>query len=132
MDNPGEAGHPQRGLLAVRVLAMPADTNPAGDIFGGWLMSQVDIAGSILAVQLAQGRVATVAVHDFQFIKPVLVGDLVSCYADVERKGRTSVRIKVDVYTERDRDPDSVSRVASASLTFVAVDDASRPREIPG
>jgi acyl-CoA thioesterase YciA len=72
-----------------------------------------------------------VAVHDFQFIKPVLVGDLVSCYADVERKGRTSVRIKVEVYTERDRDPDSVSRVASASLTFVAVDEASRPREIP-
>jgi acyl-CoA thioesterase YciA len=131
MDNPGENGHPKSGLLAVRVLAMPADTNPSGDIFGGWLMSQVDIAGSILAVQLARGRVATVAVHDFQFIKPVLVGDLVSCYADVERKGRTSVRIKVEVYTERDRDPDSVSRVASASLTFVAVDEASRPREIP-
>lgn len=133
MNNPeNESVHPGRGLLAVRVLAMPADTNPQGDIFGGWLMSQVDIAGSILAVQRAQGRVATVAVHEFQFIKPVYVGDLVSCYAEFEREGRTSVRVKVEVYSERERDPSSVKKVASASITYVAVDPESRPRPLPG
>jgi len=132
VNNPNEPLHPGKGLLAVRVLAMPAYTNPQGDIFGGWLMSQVDIAGSILAVQRAQGRVATVAVHEFQFIKPVYVGDLVSCYAELEREGRTSVRIKVDVYSERERDPSSVKKVASASITYVAVDMESRPRLLPG
>lgn len=132
MNNPNEPAHPSNGLLAVRVLAMPAYTNPQGDIFGGWLMSQVDIAGSILAVQRAQGRVATVAVHEFQFIKPVYVGDLVSCYAELEHEGRTSVRIKVEVYSERERDPNSVKKVASASITYVAVDQESRPRQLPG
>lgn len=117
--------------LTIRVLAMPADTNPSGDIFGGWLMSQVDIAGSILAVQAAQGRVATVAVHDFQFLKPVLVGDLVSCYAQIERRGRTSVRVKVDVYAERERDPLSVDLVATSSITYVAVGPDARPRPLP-
>ena len=81
--DPTEKRSPGDRQLSVRVLAMPADNNPSGDIFGGWLMSQVDIAGSIVSMQVAQGRVATVAVHDFQFIKPVLVGDLVSCYAEV-------------------------------------------------
>lgn len=132
MNNPNEPAHPSSGLLAVRVLAMPADTNPQGDIFGGWLMSQVDIAGSILAVQRAQGRVATVAVHEFRFLRPVYVGDLVSCYAELEHTGRTSVRIKVDVYSERERDPASVKQVASASITYVAVDQDSRPRLLPG
>ena len=117
--------------LTIRVLAMPADTNPSGDIFGGWLMSQVDIAGSILAVQAAQGRVATVAVHDFQFLKPVLVGDLVSCYAQIERRGRTSVRVKVEVYAERERDPLSVDLVATSSITYVAVGPDARPRPLP-
>ena len=117
--------------LAVRVLAMPADTNPSGDIFGGWLMSQVDIAGSIIAVQAAQGRVATVAVHEFQFLKPVSVGDLVSCYAQTERRGRTSIRILVEVFSERERDPNSVARVANASITYVAVDANARPRPLP-
>lgn len=131
MNNPNEPCHPSSGLLAVRVLAMPADTNPQGDIFGGWLMSQVDIAGSILAVQRAQGRVATVAVHNFQFLKPVYVGDLVSCYAQLEQEGRTSVRVGVEVYSERERDPDSVKKVASASITYVAVDSDSRPRPLP-
>jgi acyl-CoA thioesterase YciA len=132
VNNPKEPEHPSSGLLAVRVLAMPADTNPQGDIFGGWLMSQVDIAGSILAVQRAQGRVATVAVHEFQFLSPVYVGDLVSCYAEFEHEGRTSVRIKVDVYSERERDPSSVKQVASASITYVAVDAESHPRMLPG
>lgn len=129
--DPTEKRSPGDRQLSVRVLAMPADTNPSGDIFGGWLMSQVDIAGSIVSMQVAQGRVATVAVHDFQFIKPVLVGDLVSCYAEVERRGRTSIRVHVEVFAERERDPNSVDRVAEASLTYVAVDEHSHPRELP-
>ena len=130
-EHPIEERNPGERQLTVRVLAMPADTNPSGDIFGGWLLSQVDIAGSILAVQVAQGRVATVAVHDFQFIKPVLVGDLVSCYAEVERRGRSSVRIKVEVFAERERDPRTVDRVADAALTYVAVDENGRSRALP-
>ena len=130
-DHPIEERNPGERQLTVRVLAMPADTNPSGDIFGGWLMSQVDIAGSILAVQVAQGRVVTVAVHDFQFLRPLLVGDLVSCYAEVERKGRSSVRIHVEVFAERERDPRTVERVADAALTYVAVDENGRSRELP-
>ena len=130
MKHPIEDRNPGERQLTVRVLAMPADTNPSGDIFGGWLMSQVDIAGSILAIQVAQGRVVTVAVHDFRFLKPVLVGDMVSCYAEVEKKGRTSVRVKVDVFAERERDPKSVDFVAEASITYVAVDKEAKPREL--
>ena len=130
-NHPIEKRHPGERQLTVRVLAMPADTNPSGDIFGGWLMSQVDIAGSILAIQVAQGRVATVAVHDFQFLKPVLVGDLVSCYAEVAHRGRSSVRVYVEVYAERERDPNSVDCVARASITYVAVDEDTRPRPLP-
>lgn len=129
--HPIEDRKPGERQLAVRVLAMPADTNPAGDIFGGWLMSQVDIAGSILAVQATQGRVVTVAVHNLQFLKPVLVGDLVSCYAEVEHRGNTSVRIKVEVFAERERDPRSVHRVAEAAITYVRVDENSRPVPLP-
>jgi len=129
--HPIEERNPGERQLTVRVLAMPADTNPSGDIFGGWLMSQVDIAGSILAIQVAQGRVVTVAVHDFQFIKPVLVGDLVSCYAEVARKGRSSIRIKVEVFSERERDPRTVDQVAEASITYVAVDEGAKPRPLP-
>ena len=130
-DHPIEERNPGERQLTVRVLAMPADTNPSGDIFGGWLMSQVDIAGSILAVQVAQGRVVTVAVHDFQFLRPLLVGDLVSCYAEVERQGRSSVRIRVEVFAERERDPRTVERVADAALTYVAVDENGCSRELP-
>jgi len=129
--HPIEERNPGEWQLTVRVLAMPADTNPTGDVFGGWLMSQVDIAGSILAVQVAQGRVATVAVHEFQFLKPVLVGDLVSCYTELERTGNTSVRVKVEVYAERERDPRTVEQVANASITYVAVDENARPRKLP-
>lgn len=130
-DLPCPTPNPGEHQLAIRVLAMPADTNPAGDIFGGWLMSQVDIAGSIIAVQVAQGRVVTVSVHEFRFIAPVSVGDLVTCYAEVERRGRTSVRVKVEVFAERDRDPGSLHLVAEASITYVAVDENSNPRELP-
>lgn len=124
---PIEERNPGERQLTVRVLAMPADTNPSGHIFGGWLMSQVDIAGSVIATQVADARVATVAVHDFQFEKPVHVGDLVSCYAEVERKGNTSIRVKVEVYAERDRDPHTVGRVAVASITYVGLDENGRP-----
>ncbi len=127
-----EPRHVGERQLTVRVVAMPADTNTAGDIFGGWLMSRADIAGSIVAIQVAKGRVVTVAVHEFLFIKPVLVGDLVSCYAEVIRRGRTSVRVKVDVYSERESDPETIEQVAAAEITYVAVDDETRsPRPLP-
>lgn len=130
-ENAVEIRVPGERQLCIRVLAMPADTNPSGHIFGGWLMSQVDIAGSILAVQVSQSRVVTVAVHNFQFLGPVLVGDLVSCYSEVERIGKTSMRIKVEVFSERDRDPRSVHRVAEASITYVSVDAESNPVALP-
>ncbi|PLY15926.1 MAG: acyl-CoA thioesterase [Sedimenticola sp.] len=117
--------------MAIRVLAMPADTNPAGDIFGGWLMSQADIAGSIVAVQVTQGRIVTVAVNEFRFLKPVFVGDLVTCFAGTEKIGRTSISVKVDIYAERARDPNSVELVAEAAITYVAVDEQRKPRVIP-
>ena len=95
------SGLPDEGDLAIRVMATPADTNPSGDIFGGWLMSQVDIAGSIVARRRAQGRIVTVAVDSFQFRKPVFVGDVISCYATITRIGKTSLTINVRAYAER-------------------------------
>ncbi len=117
--------------LAIRVMATPADTNGSGHIFGGWLMSQVDIAGSTVAVQMARGRVVTAAVNNFQFLGPVFVGDLVSCYAEVTKTGRTSIRVDIEALAERGSDPASVHRVAEATLTYVAVDEDSRPRTVP-
>lgn len=114
----------------VRVLAMPKDTNGLGDIFGGWLMSQVDIAGAVLAARRAGGRVVTVAVNEFVFLGPVYVGDVVSCYTDVVRVGRTSLTVSVAVYAERRDAPEAV-KVATARITYVAVDDARRPRPVP-
>jgi acyl-CoA thioesterase YciA len=113
---------------ALRVVPMPADANPTGDIFGGWIMSQVDIAGAIPASRLAKGRVATVAVNSFVFKQPVLIGDLVSFYAEVARVGRTSITVNVEVYAQR-RAPDEVTvKVTEATLTYVAVDENRRPR----
>lgn len=117
--------------LAIRVLAMPADTNSAGDIFGGWLMSQVDIAGSIVARRRAQGRTVTVAVDSFQFKKPVFVGDLVSCYAEVTKIGKTSIAVKVKVFAERQGEIHEVIQVTEANLTYVAVDENRKPRQLP-
>jgi len=116
-----------------RMAARPADTNAAGDIFGGWIMSQVDIAGSIAAYRRAKGRVVTVAVNEFQFHKPVFVGDLISCYADVVKVGRTSITVNVAVFAERHRpgDDDDVIKVTEATLTFVAVCDDRQPRVVP-
>lgn len=113
-----------------RVLAMPADTNPAGDIFGGWIMSQVDIAGSILAHQVAHGRVVTIAVNSFMFHKPVFVGDVISCYADVVKIGNTSLTVAVEVFAERNRQKDEAVKVTEATLTYVAVDKDRRPRPV--
>jgi len=114
-----------------RVLAMPRDTNAAGDIFGGWIMSQVDIAASIAAHRRAKGRVVTVAVNEFQFHQPVYVGDLISCYADVIKVGNTSLTVHVEVIAERDRGTEQRIKVTEASLTFVAVDQQGNKRPVP-
>ena len=110
-----------------RVLAMPTDTNASGDIFGGWIMSQVDIAASIAAHRRARKRAVTVAVNSFQFKKPVFVGDLISCYAKVEKVGSTSLTVFVEVYAERGREKTETVRVTEATLTFVAIDENGAP-----
>lgn len=116
----------------LRIVPMPADTNAFGTIFGGWVMSQVDIAGSIPAWERAQGRIVTVAVNSFVFREPVFVGDLVSFYARVLRVGRTSITVDVEVFAERRRDGrGEVVRVTEAQLTYVAVDDKRQPRPVP-
>ena len=116
---------------AIRVAAMPADTNSAGTIFGGWIMSQVDIAGSIAALERARGRVVTVAVNSFEFHQPVFVGDLISCYAEVIKVGRTSITIKVEVYAQRCPSNPKTIKVTQAELTYVALDENRKPRGIP-
>ncbi len=115
----------------IRVLAMSTNTNASGDIFGGWIMSQVDIAASIAAYRRAHGRVVTVAVNEFQFHQPVYVADLISCYAEVVRVGNTSLTVHVEVYAERDRDTVECIKVTEATLTFVAVGDDRKPRKVP-
>jgi len=119
---------PKDKIPAIRVMAMPADTNAAGDIFGGWLMSQVDIAGSIDAIRYSNGRVVTVAINSFEFIKPVYVGDLVSIYTEISKIGNTSIQIAVTAYAERERKTKECVRVANAILTYVAIDAERRPR----
>ena len=120
---------PKGREVVLRVVPMPSDANYTGDIFGGWIMSQVDIAGSIPALRLARGRIATVAVNSFTFKQPVLIGDLVSFYADIVRVGRTSITVDVEVYAER-RTMQEVVKVTEATLTYVAVDDERRPRPV--
>jgi acyl-CoA thioesterase YciA len=110
---------------------MPGDANFNGDIFGGWVMAQVDIAGGIAAIRLAKGRVATVAVNSFVFKQPVQVGDIVSLYATVTRIGRTSITVDVQVYAERRPPGGACVRVTEAQLTYVAIDDNGRPRVVP-
>ena len=116
---------------AIRVAAMPANTNSAGTIFGGWIMSQVDVAGSIAALARARGRVVTVAVNSFEFHKPVFAGDLISCYSDVIKVGRTSITIKVEVYAQRNPGNLETVKVTEAELTFVALDENRKPRAVP-
>lgn len=119
------------GSPALRVTPMPADANFHGDIFGGWIMAQVDIAGAIPALRRAGGRVVTIAVNSFLFKEPVLVGDIVSFYAHIERTGRTSIRVAVEVYAQRNFDEHDVVKVTEASLTYVAVGPDRKPRELP-
>ena len=116
---------------AIRVVAMPRDTNSAGSIFGGWIMSQVDLAASIAALERAKGRVVTVAVNSFEFKEPVFVGDLISCFADVTKTGNTSITVKVEVYAQRDPEHVKTVKVTEAELTFVALDKNRKPRQVP-
>ncbi|HXU42723.1 MAG TPA: acyl-CoA thioesterase [Burkholderiales bacterium] len=116
---------------ALRVMPMPADANQNGDIFGGWIMSQVDIAGGTVAGRLARGRIATVAVKEFVFKQPVQIGDLVSFYVDLVRIGTTSITVKVEVYAERKPDTPTVVKVTEATLTYVAIDRDGQPRAVP-
>ena len=117
--------------LVMRVMPMPADANGNGDIFGGWIMAQVDLAGSVLPARIAKGRITTVAVNQFIFKQPVSVGDLLSFYAKVERIGRTSVTVHVEVYAERNPADVQVVKVTEANLTYVAIDRDGKPRQIP-
>ncbi|NKI76248.1 acyl-CoA thioester hydrolase YciA [Dickeya sp. CFBP 2040] len=121
------------GELVLRTLAMPADTNANGDIFGGWLMSQMDIGGAILAKEIAEGRVVTVRVDGMTFLKPVAVGDVVCCYARCVRTGRSSMTINVEVWVKKvSTDPIGQRyRATEALFTYVAVDEDGRPRELP-
>ena len=121
---------PTDKYLALRVIPMPADANANGDIFGGWIMSQVDLAGSVPAVRRARGRIATVAVNEFLFKQPVQIGDVVSFYAAVKRVGRTSITVDVEVYSERNRGT-VVVKVTEAELTYVAIGPDGRSRELP-
>ncbi|HYG85795.1 MAG TPA: acyl-CoA thioesterase [Azospirillum sp.] len=118
------------GGPALRTIAMPADANPNGDIFGGWLLAQMDLAGGTVAVRRAGGRVATVGVEAMTFHKPVFIGDEVSCFATIERVGRTSIRVRIDTWAQRERTGEAV-KVTEGVFTYVAVGDDRRPREVP-
>jgi acyl-CoA thioesterase YciA len=118
------------GEPVIRTVAMPADTNPAGDIFGGWLMAQMDLAAGNAAARRARGRCATVAADSMVFHSPVFVGDEVSLYADIVRVGRTSLSIRIEAW-RRSRDGDDCFKVTEATFTFVAIDDQRRPRPVP-
>lgn len=123
---------PENRMPVIRVPARPADQNPGGSIFGGWIMSYVDIAGSIPALDRVRGPVVTRAVDSFEFKKPVFVGDLISCYAEIISEGRTSMKVKVEVYAERMRKCDvNTIKVTEAVLTYVAIDDERRPCPLP-
>ncbi|CAN5857072.1 acyl-CoA thioesterase [soil metagenome] len=119
------------GMPQLRVMPMPADANVHGDVFGGWIMSQVDIAGAIPAARRANGRVATIAVNSFLFKHPVFVGDLLSFYAEVTKVGNTSITVSVEVYAERNRLQADTVKVTEATLTYVATGSDRKPRQIP-
>ena len=117
--------------LVLKVIPMPADCNGNGDIFGGWVMAHVDMAGAVIPARYTQGRQATVAVNQFVFKQPVRVGDILSFYSKLTHIGRTSMTVKVEVYAERFRAQGKYIKVTEASLTYVAIDDEGRPREVP-
>jgi len=118
------------GQPALRTIAMPADANPNGDIFGGWLLSQMDLAGSVVAYERAGGRIATVAIDAMSFRQPVYIGDLVSCYAEITRVGRTSSQVEIRTYVRRRRIGEVVL-VTDGFYTYVAIDDQGTPRAVP-
>ena len=117
--------------LVLKVIPMPADSNANGDIFGGWVMAQVDLAGSVLPARYIKGRMATVAVNEFIFKQPVRVGDILSFFSHVTRIGRTSITVEVEVYAERFSDQGKYLKVTEARLTYVAIDADGRPRPVP-
>ncbi len=136
-DNDGGAAYcpivelPNDRMPTMRVIPMPADTNANGTIFGGWVMAQVDLAGSVPASERANGKVATVAVNSFIFKEPVFVGDLVSFYAKVIKSGRTSVTVDVEVFAQRHRFGSELVKVTEAILTYVAIDEHNKPKALP-
>jgi acyl-CoA thioesterase YciA len=122
---------PKNKSVALRVVPQPRDANVYGDVFGGWIMAQVDIAGAISASRRANGRVATVAVNSFVFKQPVFVGDLLSFYAEIVKTGNTSITVSVEVYAQRMSLHTETVKVTEATLTYVATDSARRPRQLP-
>ena len=128
---PGPIQPPSDEELVLKVIPMPADCNANGDIFGGWVMAQVDLAGSVIPARYAGGRMATVAVNEFIFKQPVRVGDILSFYSKLTRVGRTSMTVKVEVFAEQFRAQGQFVKVTEATLTYVAIDEQGKPREVP-
>ena len=129
--SPENVSLPTDEELVMKVIPMPADCNANGDIFGGWVMAQVDLAGSVVPARYTQGRMATVAVKEFVFKQPVRVGDILSFFSKVSRIGRTSITVQVSVYAETYRAQGKYAKVTEATVTYVAIDDNGKPREIP-
>ena len=119
-----------QGELAIQTIAMPSDTNASGDIFGGWLLSQMDLAAGVIATRISHGRSVTVAINSMEFHKPVKVGSLVSCYCTLLKKGRTSISIEVEAWATSDTEELS-EKVTEGIFIFVAVDENGKPRELP-
>jgi len=128
-DQPTRSGPVPEGELSIRTVAMPADANPSGDIFGGWLLSQMDVAGGIIAHRISRGRTVTVAVDAMKFHLPVFVGDILCCYAAVTRIGTTSIAVKVEAWAER-RDSIVKVKVTEGVFTYVAIDENRKPRPV--
>jgi acyl-CoA thioesterase YciA len=118
------------GERTIAVVAMPADTNPSGDIFGGWILSQMDIAGGVAASRLAEGRTATIGVKEMEFHKPVKVGDLVSCYTQIQKIGTSSITIKIEAWTTNHYHPGGPIKVTEGVFTYVAIDENRKPRPV--
>lgn len=131
MTNSHQTSLPDGKVPQLRVMPMPSDANVHGDVFGGWIMAQVDIAGSLPAVRRANGRVATIAVNSFVFKQPVFVGDLLSFYAEIVKVGNTSITVNVEVYAERNRLQVETVKVTEATLTYVATGEDRKPRTLP-
>ena len=129
--NPHAVPLPTDQELVLKVIPMPADCNANGDIFGGWVMAQVDLAGAVLPARYVRGRMATVAVNEFIFKQPVKVGDILSFFSRVQRIGNTSISVKVEVFAERFSTQGEYMKVTEVTLTYVAIDDQGKPRQIP-